>query len=150
MGSQDKDEFVNALIEKLLASVRNSARIAKMMRDLTRENERLREELQNKALIWTGSKSKATEVSVEHYGCKREFEALVEINHGWKQDYERLEIRCEMLNDEKRQLEYDKKDLGEFINTQEKRRVFLESEIKRLAAIVDAQQSRIGKYYKLI
>jgi chromosome segregation ATPase len=83
---------------------------------------------------------------VEHYGCKQKFEALVEINHGWKQDYERLEIRCEMLNDEKRQLEYDKKDLGEFINTQEKRRVFLESEIKRLAAIVDAQQSRIGKH----
>ena len=110
------------------------------------ENERLREELRNEASVWTCSKSEATEVSVEHYGCKRKFEALVEINHGWKQDYERLEIRCQMLNDEKRLLEYDKKDLGEFINTQEKRRVFLESEIKRLAAIVDAQQSRIGKH----
>ena len=146
MTSQDKDEFFNALTEKLLASVTNSAQMAKMMRDLMRENERLREELRNKASIRTGSKSEATEDSVEHYGCKRKFEALVEINHGWKQDYERLEIRCEMLNDEKRQLEYDKKDLGEFINTQEKRRVFLESEIKRLAAIVDSQQSRIGKH----
>ncbi len=146
MGSQGKDEFVNALVEKLLASVRNSARIAKMMRDLTRENERRREELQNKALIWNGSKSKATEVSVEHYGCKREFEALVEINHGWKQDYERLEIRCQMLNDEKRQLEYEKKNLRQFINSLEKRTVFLESENRRLATVIDAQQSRIGKH----
>jgi hypothetical protein len=51
-----------------------------------------------------------------------------------------------MLNDEKRQLEYEKKNLREFINSQEKRTVFLDSENRRLATVIDAQQSRIGKH----
>ena len=143
MGNNEhNDDFFKSkkFTEEFVASSKISERMAKMMRSLKQENERLRTELISKEAEGTG----------ESDGYKKKFEALVEINHGWKQDYERLEMRCEMLSDEKRQLEYDKKDLGELINTLEKRRVFLESEIKRLAAIVDAQQSRIGKYYKFI
>ncbi len=130
MSSEHNDDFFKSkkFTEELVASSKTNERMAKMMRSLKQENERLRTELLSKKTKGTG----------ESDGYKKKFEALVKINHGWKQDYERLAMRCEMLNDEKRQLEYDKKDLGEFIETLEKRRVFLESEIKRLAAIVDA------------
>ena len=114
---QKQGKFLNseALIETVLASVKNGERLAKIVSDLMQENERLRAEMQKSVSICTGAKSEASGVSKELYTHEQKLEALTIINHTWKQDYEHLEARYKMLVKEKEQLEYEKEHLKELV-----------------------------------
>ena len=59
---------------------------------------------------------------------KKKFESVVEINHQWKQEYERLRIQYfQILNRENN--EYEIRDLRVRINRLEEKEAFLESEL---------------------
>ena len=58
--------------------------------------------------------------------------SLIDINHGWKRDYEELQMRNEMLSEEKKLLEDKEKELKERVRELEWRQRPLEGEIARL------------------
>jgi RecA-family ATPase len=89
-------------------------------------------------LVASSSTCTGSNLSGDGYEYKMMFEALLEINRERKQEYQRLKM----------QYEYEKRNSREFIYKLEERRVFLVSEIERLAAVVVAQQNRISKYTK--
>ena len=117
MSRQNQGKFLNAeaLIETLLASVKNGEQMAKIMGNLMQENKRLREEMQKSTSCCTCAKSEASEVSKELYVCEQKLEALAIINHTWKQDYEHLKTRYKMVLEENEQLECEKENLKEHV-----------------------------------
>ena len=136
-GNQNKCYKSNELAEKLAVCVKDNEKLAKMMGDLRLENEELNKTLRNRSSGCSDSRSGMTR---DEKGYKETFEAMVEINHGWKKDYEELQIWYEMLKAEKRLLEDEKRDLNIRINDLEKRHGPLESKLARLAAALSAQQ----------
>jgi hypothetical protein len=100
-----------------------------MIRNLRQENDRR-----------SGSSGSHSGTTGDDKEFKENFQALVEINHGRKKDYEELEMRYEMLKGEKRLLEEEEKELKLHISELEKRQGPLESELARLAAALYAQQ----------
>ncbi len=139
MNNENKNESCKCkeLAEKLVVSVKGNERLAKMMRDLKQENERLKVELRNGCSACSGTGS-----SRDDKGYKEKFEALVEINHSWKKDYEELQMRFEMLKGEKRPLEDEVKETKLRISELEQRQGPLQSELARLAGTLYAQQSK--------
>ena len=139
VGNENKNECCKCdeLAEKLGVCVKDNEKLAKMMRDLRLENEELNKTLRNRSSGCEDSRSGTTR---DEKGYKEKFEALVEINHGWKKDYEGLQMRYEMLKGEKRLLEDEEKELITRINELEKRQGPLESELARLATALYAQQ----------
>ena len=113
-----------------------------MIRELRQENKRLPTALHNKILIGNGAKSEAA--GDELLQLKKEVKTLRKINDTWKQDFERLGMRYKMLHGEKRQLEEEGRYLKEFAKKLTERRIFLESENQKLAAVADARQCKIG------
>ncbi len=107
------------------------------MTDLKQENERLKVELQNRCSACSGTGS-----SMDDKGYKEKFEALVEINHSWKKDYEELQMRFEMLKGEKRPLEDEVKETKLRISELEQRQGPVESKLARLVGTLYAQQSK--------
>ena len=138
MNNENKNESCKCkeLTEKLLVAARDQERQTKMIRDLRQENEKLATELRNRSSDCSGSGT-----SRDGKGYKEKFEALVEINHGWKKDYEELQMRYEMLKGEKRLLEDEERELKLRISELEQRQGPLESELTRLAAALYAQQN---------
>ena len=136
MNNENKNESCKCkeLAEKLVVSVRDQERQTKMIRDLRQENEKVSNELRNRSSDCSGT-------SRDGKGYKEKFEALVEINHGWKKDYEELQMRYEMLKGEKRLLEDEERELKLRISELEQRQGPLESELTRLAAALYAQQN---------
>ena len=136
MNNENKIESCKCeeLAEKLVACVRDKERLAKMNRDLKQENQKQGAELRNQRSDCSGT-------GRDGKGYKEKFEALVEINHGWKKDYEELQMRFEMLKGEKRLLEDEERELKQRISELELRQGPLESELTRLAAALYAQQS---------
>ena len=136
MNNENKNESCKCkeLAEKSVVAVRDQERQTKMIRDLRQENEKLATELRNRSSDSSGT-------SRDGKGYKEKFEALVEINHGWKKDYEELQMRYEMLKGEKRLLEDEERELKLRISELEQRRGPLESELTRLAAALYAQQN---------
>ena len=104
-------------------------------KELTENNERLAKTIRN-----LRQKNESTGTTGGDKEFKKKFQALVEINHGWKKDYEELQMRYEMLKGEKRLLEEEEKELKLHISELEKRQGPLESELARLAAALYAQQ----------
>ena len=139
VGNENKNECCkcNELAEKLAVCLKDNEKLAKMMRDLRLENEELNKTLRNRPSGCNDSRSGTVR---DEQGYKEKFEALVEINHGWKKDYEELQMRYEMLKGEKRLLEDEEKELKIRINELEKRQGPLESELTRLATALYAQQ----------
>ena len=115
MSNENKKECCKCkeLTEKVVAGAKDNERLAKMIRNLRQENE-------------------STGTTGGDKGYKEKFQALVEINHGWKKDYEELQMRYEMLKGEKRVLEEEEKELKLHISELEKRQGPLESELARL------------------
>jgi chromosome segregation ATPase len=115
MSNENKQECCKCkeLTEKVVAGAKDNERLAKMIRNLRQENE-------------------STGTTGGDKGYKEKFQALVEINHGWKKDYEELQMRYEMLKGEKRVLEEEEKELKPQISELEKRQGPLESELARL------------------
>ena len=138
MSRQNQGKFLNAeaLIETLLASVKNGEQMAKIMRDLMQENKRLREEMQKSTSCCTCAKSEASEVSKELYVCEQKLEALAIINHTWKQDYEHLKTRYRMVVEEKEQLECEKENLKEHV--------------KRVGSLDESRQARFEEQCELL
>ena len=139
VSNENKNEFCKCdeLAVKLGVCVEDNEKLAMMMRDLRQENEELNKTLQNRSSGCEDSRSGTTR---DKKGYKEKFEALVEINHGWKKDYEGLQMRYEMLKEEKRLLEDEEKELKTRINELENRQGPLESELARLAPALYAQQ----------
>ena len=136
-GNQNKCCKCNELAEKLAVCVKDNEKLTEMMRDLRLENKELNNTLRNRS---SGCSDSRSGMARDEKRYKEKFEATVEINHGWKKDYEELQIRYEMLKAEKRLLEDEKRDLNIRINDLEKRQGPLESELARLAAALNAQQ----------
>ena len=138
MGNENKNEFCKCdeLAEKLGVCVKDNEKLAKMMRDLRLENEELNKTLRDRSSGCDDSRSGTTR---NEKGYKEKFEALVEINHGWKKDYEGLQMRYEMLKEEKRLLEDEEKELKTLINELENRQGPLQSELARLATTLYVQ-----------
>ena len=90
------------------------------------------------------SKNQSPMIAGDDKGYKARFEALVKINHGWKKDYEELQMRYEMLQGEKRQLEDEEKELKIRISELEKCQAPLESELARLAGALYTHQANGG------
>ena len=136
MSNENKNEFCNCkeLSEKLTACVKDNERQAKVIRDLRQKNETPKSGLRN-----TSAVSRSETVGNDK-GYKERFEALVEVNHGWKKDYEELQMRYEMINGEKKLLEEEERELKLRVSELEKRQAPLESEITQLAAALYAQQ----------
>lgn len=82
MSNGCKNEFCNGqkLAEKLLASVKENERLAKMIGDLRQENEGLQTELR---YCSSGSKESRSGTTGDDNGPKEKFHARVEINHDW-------------------------------------------------------------------
>lgn len=139
MSIENKNESCRCkeLAEKVVTAVKDNERLAQILRDLRQENDELRR-LRNRCSACSGSNSGTTGDDKRY---KEKFEALVKINHGWKKDYEELQMRCEMLKGEKRLLEDEEKELKLRINELEKRQGPLENELARLAVALYAQQS---------
>ena len=138
MSNENKNECCKCkeLTEKVVAGAKDNEKLAKMIRNLRQELESA-VELQHRCSGSSGSHSGTTGGDK---GYKEKFQALVEINHGWKKDYEELQMRYEMLKGEKRLLEEEEKELKLHISELEKRQGPLESELARLAAALYAQQ----------
>ena len=132
VGNENKNECCkcNELAEKLAVCLKDNEKLAKMMRDLRLENEELNKTLQNRP---SGCNDSRSGTARDEKGYKEKFEALVEIHHGWKKDYEELQMRYEMLKGEKRLLEDEEKELKIRINELEKRQGPLEGELTKLA-----------------
>ena len=112
-----------------------------MMHELRQQNERLRTALDKKTSLCNSSRLKSA--ADKMLRLKQEIKTLMEINTAWKQDYERLGIQYKMLQDEKERLEGANRYFKELANKLElKRRIFIERENQRLAAVV--RQRRIG------
>ena len=139
MSTENKNESCRCkeLAEKVVTVVKDNERLAKMLRDLRHENDELRT-LRNRC---SGCPASTSGTTGDNKSYKEKFEALVEINHGWKKDYEELHMRYEMLKGEKRLLEDEEKDLKLRISELEKRQGPLENELARLAAALYVQQS---------
>ena len=71
---------------------------------------------------------------------KEKFEMLIEINQGWKKDYEELDMCYEMLKGEQRLLEDKEKYSKSRIHELEECQRSLENELARLSAALYAQQ----------
>ena len=127
--------------EKFDASVKVNERFAKMISDLRQENGELKSSLRNSDSSCTGEHSGTTG---DDKGYKERFEALVKINHGWKKDYEELQMRFEMLQRQKRLMENEEKELKIRMNELEKRQTPLESELARLAGALYTHQTNGG------
>ena len=140
MSTENKNESCRCkeLTEKVFTVVKDNERLAKMLRDLRHENDELRT-LRNRSRCSDCPGYSCSTGDNKSY--KEKFEELVEINHGWKKDYEELHMRYEMLKGEKRLLEDEEKDLKLRISELEKRQGPLENELARLAAALYAQQS---------
>ena len=111
-----------------------------MMHELRQQNERLRTALDKKTSLCNSSTLKSA--ADKMLRLKQEIKTLMEINTAWKQDYERLGIQYKMLQDEKERLEGANRYFKELANKLElKRRIFIERENQRLAAV---RQCRIG------
>ena len=138
MNKKNNNEFRKCaeLAGKLVVSARDQERQTKMIRDLRQENEKLATALRKRSSDCSGSGT-----SRDGKGYKEKFEALVEINHGWKKDYEELQMRYEMLKGEKRLLEDEERELKLRVSELEQRQGPLESELTRLAAALYAQQN---------
>jgi chromosome segregation ATPase len=130
MSNENKNECCKCkeLTEKVVAGAKDNEKLAKMIRNLRQELESA-VELQHRCSGSSGSHSGTTGGDK---GYKEKFQALVEINHGWKKDYEELQMRYEMLKGEKRLLEEEEKELKLRISELEKRQEPLESELARL------------------
>ena len=134
MNSERKDEYIKNVTERLVASAKINERMSKMIRDFEQENERLRSELRNVTRACNASKLEPALNGIDNVG---------------KKNYERLKMECEILNNKMRQQDEELKDFRIYIDRVEKRAAFLESESKRLAAVVHAQEVQMGKYTKL-
>jgi hypothetical protein len=104
MSNENKIECCKCkeLTENVVAGAKDNEKLAKVIRNLRQENDR-------------------TGTTGDDKGYKEKFQDLVEINHGWKKDYEELQMRYEMLKGEKRLLEDEEKELKLHISELEKR-----------------------------
>ncbi|XP_028418354.1 uncharacterized protein LOC114543664 [Dendronephthya gigantea] len=96
--------------------------MTKMICDLSKENERLRGELRDKASL-----SSTPEPTGEGCLYQRRFEAL--------------KLLFDDLNAENRQVKDESVDLKVCVSRLQERKAFLENEIMRLAGVVEAQKS---------
>ena len=124
--------------KKFISVLKDNGKLLQMIRDLRKENERLSGELGRPDSAVTGYRPVRTGANDNN----AEVRSLVEINHGWKRDYEELQMRYEMLSGEKRLLEEEEKELKERIDDLEKRQGPLESEITRLATTLYTQSQQ--------
>ena len=113
--------------KKLISLLKDNGKLLQMIRDLRKENERLTGELGGRA---DSAVPGSQPVRTGDNDNNAEVRSLIEINHGWKRDYEELQMRYEMLSGGKRSLEEEEKELKERIGDQGP----LESEITRQAA----------------
>ena len=110
--------------KKFISLLKDNGKLLHMIRDLRKENEQLSGELGRPDSTVTGSRP----VRTGDNDNNAEVRSLVEINHGWKRDYEELQMRHELVSGGKRLLEEEER-----IGDLEKRPGPLESEITRLA-----------------
>ena len=145
MNNENKTHMCNCkeVEKKLISLLKDNGKLLQMIRDLRKENERLSGELGRPDSTVTGSRP----VRTGDNDNNAEVRSLVEINHGWKRDYEELQMRYEMLSGEKRLLEEEEKELKERIDDLEKRQGPLESELTRLATTLytQSQQGQLSR-----
>ena len=134
MNSQRKDEYIKNFTERLVASAKINERMSKMIHDSEQEIERLRSELRNVTRACNASKSEPK---------------LSGIDNVCKENYERLKIEYEILNNKKRQQDEVLKDFRIYIDRIENRAAFLKNECKRLAVVLHAREIQLGKYTNL-
>ena len=67
--------------------------LAKMMRNLRQENDKLNNESRNQTSRFADESLRLAEGKDKR---KQKYNILLEINHGWKKDYEKLEMRFRM------------------------------------------------------
>ena len=95
----------------------------------------------NKPFARTRSKSDPTPEINE---LKKKYEELMEINHIWKQEYERLRIQYVALNDENKRLGGENNDLKMRVSQLEMQQILLENGKKEIAEAMNTEQGRNG------
>ena len=141
MNNENKTHMCNCkeVEKKLISLLKDNGTLLQMIRDLRKENERLSGELGRRP---DSAVPGSQPVRTGDNDNNAEVRSLIEINHGWKRDYEELQMRYEMLSGEKRLLEEEEKELKERIGDLEKCQGPLESEITRLATALYTQSQQ--------
>ncbi|XP_046857864.1 TNFAIP3-interacting protein 1-like [Xenia sp. Carnegie-2017] len=118
--------------------LKDNEHLAKMMKNLRQENDKLNNESRNQTSRLADESLRLAEGEDKR---KQKYNVLLEINHGWKNDYEQLEMRFRMLKKERDLLVEEVKRVKERVNELEERQSPLEDELGRLASALYAQQS---------
>ena len=131
MNNENKSQRCNCkdIEQKLISVLKDNENLVQMIRELRKERQSLKDELERPRAADTGSRPGKTGADDNNSAVQ----SLIDINHGWKRDYEELQMRYEMLSGEKKLLEDEEKELKERVRELERRQRPLESEIARLA-----------------
>ncbi|XP_046848303.1 TNFAIP3-interacting protein 3-like [Xenia sp. Carnegie-2017] len=140
MNSETKKDKCSCkeLKEKYELCVKDNERLAKIIRNLRQENDNLNYEFRNQT---SRLFDKSSHTAGGEDKRKQKYNVLLEINHGWKNDYEQLEMRFKMVKKERDLLVGEIKSVKARITELEQRQSPLEDELGRLASTLYAQQS---------